>query len=428
MKQLANIITLSRLFVLPFYVWAILEHNILLQLTLLTYIIISDFADGLASRAIGSTPLGKILDPLIDTIVIGASLFAFSLSNLYIIVPLLIFIIRDFSVMAVMLYANSRGILAKADALGKLKTVSQFALLILLSINHPLWFFVAWLAIFFSIFSALNYLRLLYKLKNTPSHYLLENTNARSFSNPFKLYSYEQFKERHQKFLTQHEMQNNTVFVAGGDGFFHVVLNKPWAKNQRLGFYPMGGGNALQSVFYKPKLFQSVTWRSTHIDTFRVNGQRALFAGVGFDAQIIKSSPRIWPAILGYILGITKSLFYKQKEFTLRLDNNEYYLSGVNIAITKVPDIGYWLRDIPKIDQRDGLIYIIVSKTILNRVMIPIFHACNLTPPGVKMFTAKKIVIESKVVVPVHVAGDLQGNSTKITIEIDEPQEIICAE
>jgi CDP-diacylglycerol---glycerol-3-phosphate 3-phosphatidyltransferase len=430
MKSLANILTTTRLIVLPFFLFAILTQNLFQQLIFFAIIILSDYFDGVAARTFGGSRFGRTYDPLADMLVISLTLATFALQNAYLLIPLTLFLLRDLGVFSILLFAKSRGIVTQADAFGKIKTATQFILILALIFNHSSWFILTWIAILLSVCSGLNYLRLMYKLKDTPSHFLLENTNSRSFTNPFKLYSYEQFKGRQQKFLTQHEVQNNTVFIAGGDGFFHVVLNKPWAKNQRLGFYPMGGGNALRSVFYRPKLFQTVIWKNTQIDTFRLNGKRALFAGIGYDADMIKYSPRIWPAILGYCIGITRAFTTKRNDYVLTLDGKGVEVKAANIAFTKVPDIGYWLRDIQTIEQNDGYVYVIVSQTKLNRMLIPLFHAFKIAPPNVSFYKAKHITVRHVHNLPIsaHIAGDYEGECKEVIVAIDEPQEIICAQ
>ena len=56
--------------------------------------------------------------------------------------------------------------------------------------------------------------------------------------------------------IEQKIKDDQQIIIAGGDGSFESALNyKPFWK-KRLGFFPLGAGNAFYSYFYKGKRFE----------------------------------------------------------------------------------------------------------------------------------------------------------------------------
>jgi cardiolipin synthase len=69
--NLPNMLTLLRLFMVPFILWALLEGRDALGLLLLVVAGLTDFLDGRLARRFGGTRLGRVLDPLADRLLLS---------------------------------------------------------------------------------------------------------------------------------------------------------------------------------------------------------------------------------------------------------------------------------------------------------------------------------------------------------------------
>ncbi|MES2093429.1 MAG: CDP-diacylglycerol--glycerol-3-phosphate 3-phosphatidyltransferase [Actinomycetota bacterium] len=141
--NLANIITVVRIFMAPVFIWLLLADGG--DLGYLRYIaagffvlaIVTDSVDGiLARRQNLVTDFGKILDPIADKVLIGGALVALSiLGELWWWVTIVI-LIREFGI-TIFRFAVIRTRVIPAVASGKLKTVLQAVALSLLL--FPFW-------------------------------------------------------------------------------------------------------------------------------------------------------------------------------------------------------------------------------------------------------------------------------------------------
>lgn len=77
--SVANVITVARLALIPFFYWALVYgHNDNLAFVLFVITASSDWVDGLIARRTGHvTNIGKLIDPLVDRLLIAASLIGF---------------------------------------------------------------------------------------------------------------------------------------------------------------------------------------------------------------------------------------------------------------------------------------------------------------------------------------------------------------
>jgi cardiolipin synthase len=82
--SLANVVTVLRLALIPFFYWALVYGgNDDLAFVLFVVTASTDWLDGMIARRTGTvTNIGKIIDPLVDRLLIAASLF-----GLYVVVP-----------------------------------------------------------------------------------------------------------------------------------------------------------------------------------------------------------------------------------------------------------------------------------------------------------------------------------------------------
>lgn len=136
MRQLPNILTATRLLLVPVIVYFYLANSgtSWLVFTLFFLAGLSDYVDGEVARRTGAiTEFGKLWDPIADKLVIGAALILLTMDSVIPVVITILILVREISVTVARLVSLQHGVLA-ADRGGKLKTMLQgFALLFLLS-------------------------------------------------------------------------------------------------------------------------------------------------------------------------------------------------------------------------------------------------------------------------------------------------------
>ncbi len=196
--NIANIITLSRIIIIPFIVFFILiypaKNNLIVQnhgwnskITINNFIIpipyliasflfliasISDFIDGWYARKYNKiTNFGKFFDAIADKILVNSIIICFIYINKIPIWLGLIFIIRDFIMDVLRQYASSKNIILQASKMGKIKTAVQmvgiyllffigfesFANVKIYGIYNQLSLLILYIAAFLSLYSLFEY-------------------------------------------------------------------------------------------------------------------------------------------------------------------------------------------------------------------------------------------------------------------------------
>ena len=151
--NLPNMLTLLRMLLVPFFVWAVLALDMdtpldrVLPASIFAITSFTDFLDGFIARRYGLvTNFGKFLDPLADKFMVFAALVTLTyrytyLSAAFVWVTVII-MFRELAVTSLRLVAAGQsGKVIAAAWSGKLKTVSQM-LGILVIILEPLWYAV----------------------------------------------------------------------------------------------------------------------------------------------------------------------------------------------------------------------------------------------------------------------------------------------
>lgn len=158
--NLPNKLTILRVILIPFFVVFMLVEQILyhnyIALVLFCVACITDALDGhIARKRNLVTNFGKFMDPLADKLLIGAALICFvSLPQLCFPAWVAIVIIsREFTISGFRLVAADNGVVIAASYWGKIKTVSQMIMSILLIADIP-WkpmFYVEQVMIYLSV-------------------------------------------------------------------------------------------------------------------------------------------------------------------------------------------------------------------------------------------------------------------------------------
>lgn len=154
--NLPNSLTIARIFLVPVLVSVLLtkfEGRLVagLPVELVAAAIfglasLTDWLDGyLARRRDQVTPLGQILDPLADKLLISATLISLVQLGLASAWMVGVIIGREIAVTALRNVAYSRGLAMPASGMGKLKMASQVTAILLLILGWERWPLLLWL-------------------------------------------------------------------------------------------------------------------------------------------------------------------------------------------------------------------------------------------------------------------------------------------
>jgi CDP-diacylglycerol--glycerol-3-phosphate 3-phosphatidyltransferase len=127
--KVANILTLSRLLLAPFFLWAFLAGTPAgnwAALTLALFFEATDLADGYVARRMKQTSqLGKILDPLADSVSRFTIFLGFLVQGYASVWAIACIFWRDSIVSTIRILAASQGVIVSARASGKIKAIVQ---------------------------------------------------------------------------------------------------------------------------------------------------------------------------------------------------------------------------------------------------------------------------------------------------------------
>lgn len=177
--NLPNVLTLSRIFLVPLLVavllrkesvqldtgWLVVTREAIALLIFLSAVV-TDLLDGyLARRRRQVTTTGKLLDPIADKILVSAALISLVELDRVAAWMVVLIVSREFAVSALRNVALARGQTIAASEYGKAKMVSQVTAvsLLLLAPRSPvieqLGYIALWLAIMITILSMVDYFR-----------------------------------------------------------------------------------------------------------------------------------------------------------------------------------------------------------------------------------------------------------------------------
>jgi CDP-diacylglycerol--glycerol-3-phosphate 3-phosphatidyltransferase len=158
-----NALSLSRLVLLPLFVYALSRPELLwLAGVLVAYGIVSDALDGyIARRWQQSSEWGKLLDPLADKLTVSVALVYCYLARGFPLWVLLLILSRDLAILALAPVITRRaGELPKSNLPGRLTALSLAILAFVYILDfHDLKFPVTALVVAMILFSSISYLK-----------------------------------------------------------------------------------------------------------------------------------------------------------------------------------------------------------------------------------------------------------------------------
>lgn len=144
--NLPNKITVFRILMIPFFVACMLIKEIpyheIIAGVIFIIAALSDLVDGKIARRFNLvTNFGKFMDPLADKLLVQSALLCFVANGLLPAWIAIVIMSREFIISGFRLVAADKGIVIAAGYLGKLKTVFQMVMSVMLifHFSHPVW-------------------------------------------------------------------------------------------------------------------------------------------------------------------------------------------------------------------------------------------------------------------------------------------------
>jgi CDP-diacylglycerol--glycerol-3-phosphate 3-phosphatidyltransferase len=165
--NLPTILTLSRIVVIPLFIYVTPGNNFLGAL-IFSLASITDFLDGYLARRSGEvTTFGIIVDPIADKfLVIAALILLVDMGRISVLIAVIV-IVREFLITALRVVALSKDIVIKAEMGGKLKVGAQITAIICLILSwnilgldlYDIGVVAIWISIVLSIISGVQYIK-----------------------------------------------------------------------------------------------------------------------------------------------------------------------------------------------------------------------------------------------------------------------------
>lgn len=160
----------------------------------------------------------------------------------------------------------------------------------------------------------------------------------------------------------------DTVILIGGDGTVQDALGS-LSDGQRISFFPIGSFNALKYGLEVPRNKEDFIKKirsgvERRLDTLVINGEEALFSGIGFDAEVVVQRNALKdkgvPGKVAYWLAICQLLASNFRSFPVEIgiDGTKINTEVLDILVSKVPYYGPRLKAIPRAKINDGLVHI----------------------------------------------------------------------
>ncbi|MBI5481652.1 MAG: CDP-diacylglycerol--glycerol-3-phosphate 3-phosphatidyltransferase [Deltaproteobacteria bacterium] len=188
LTDLPNLLTLGRVLVIPFVVYFIDNRSQVRSfVAMILYLLaaVTDFLDGFLARQRGQVSLlGKFLDPLADKLIVMAALVVLVDVDRLPVWMVVLLLARELAITGLRSIASSEGLVIAAGQWGKYKTALQLVGIsfCLVHFRYPLlgtrlWidfnvigFWVLCVSLFFSLFSAFQYVQFFVQAAEARDH------------------------------------------------------------------------------------------------------------------------------------------------------------------------------------------------------------------------------------------------------------------
>lgn len=227
------------------------------------------------------------------------------------------------------------------------------------------------------------------------------------------------------------------VVCVGGDGTINEVVNGLYdsgaIKDVTLGIISTGTGSDYVRTIGIPPYYVDACQRLLNPTKLQVdigvveyanNGDQVKrlfvnFAGLGFDAEVVRATTQKYKALGGlpaYLLGLlTTLLCYRNRDITLKLDDQVQEKRVCSVVASNGKYGGGSMLVAPDADPTDGLLDVLtiddLSKPDLLWSLPRIYKGTHLTHPKVTMTRARKVEVESRQRIFLQADGELLGEA-----------------
>ena len=226
-----------------------------------------------------------------------------------------------------------------------------------------------------------------------------------------------------------------TIISVGGDGTINEIVNGLYkagaSKDIALGMVCTGTGSDYARTVGISRKYEEACMRISQPKKITVdlgvieyadNGssvERVFvnFAGIGFDAEIVRRTTRNFKALgstLSYLLGVFTTLIsYRNREVRLIIDGEEMEREVCSVIANNGRYGGGGMFTAPDADLTDGMLDLLIigdiGKADLIRSLPRIYKGTHLTHPKVTMKKAREIEIRSAYPLNLQADGELLG-------------------
>ena len=227
------------------------------------------------------------------------------------------------------------------------------------------------------------------------------------------------------------------VVCVGGDGTINEVVNGLYdsgaIKDVTLGIISTGTGSDYVRTIGIPPYYVDACQRLLNPTKLQVdigvveyanNGDQVKrlfvnFAGLGFDAEVVRATTQRYKALGGlpaYLLGLlTTLLCYRNRDIILKLDDQVQEKRVCSVVASNGKYGGGSMLVAPDADPTDGLLDVLtiddLSKPDLLWSLPRIYKGTHLTHPKVTMTRARKVEVESRQRIFLQADGELLGEA-----------------
>jgi diacylglycerol kinase (ATP) len=227
------------------------------------------------------------------------------------------------------------------------------------------------------------------------------------------------------------------IVSIGGDGTMSEVVNGLYEadalKDTMLGIISTGTGADYIRTIGVPRAYDEACQRLIKPETRivdlgivecagssgKIKRLFVNFAGLGFDAEIVKATTQTYKAMgatASYLLGLLSTLVsYRNKEVTITMDGEVEERKVVTILMGHGKYGGGGMMTTPNADPSDGLFDVMIvdniTKPDLLRTLPKIYDGTHLTHPKVFIKRAREVEVRPKLKMSIQADGDLIGEA-----------------
>lgn len=227
------------------------------------------------------------------------------------------------------------------------------------------------------------------------------------------------------------------VVSVGGDGTVNEIANGLYNSgnigNIKLGIIAVGtGADYVRSVGisrrHEDACRRLLESESLALDLgvmeYSINGKTAKrvfvnFAGLGFDAEIVRVTTQKFKALSGrpsYLAGLLTTLIsYRNKEISIRVNGEAETKKVCTVIVSNGRYGGGGMLIAPQADPADGFLDVVIvedlSKPDLLRSLPRIYKGTHLTHPKVSVLKVREVEIDTAESILLQADGELLGKA-----------------